>query len=98
MSGNVLELPTLFGKVSAITRIIHFNVKGGSVLRILQLWWSEDTFFFNLFKDGFGEMIHSAGVNSLDFGFAGAFVSPETMGFGKRGIALHTSKASTVFG
>lgn len=83
MLGNVLELLPLFGEVSTITRIIHFNVKGGSVLRILQLWWNEDTFFFNLFKDGFGEMIHSARVNSLDFGFAGVFVLPETMGFRK---------------
>ena len=53
---------------------------------------------FDLFKNGFGGMIHSAGVNSLDFGLATSFVPLETIGFGKRGIASLTSKASTVFG
>ena len=43
-------------------------------------------------------MIHSAGVDSLDSGFAASLVSLETMGFGKRGITSLTSKASTVFG
>ena len=52
---------------------------------------------FDLFPDGLGRVIHSSGVNSLDFGFAASLVSLETIGFGKRGIALLTSKASTVF-
>ena len=42
-------------------------------------------------------MIHSAGVDSLDSGFAAPLVSLETIGGGKQGIALLTSKALTVF-
>ena len=53
---------------------------------------------FDLFEDGLRGMIHSAGINSLDFGFATLLVALETIGFGKRGIASLTSKASTVFG
>ena len=79
-------------------RIIHLDVKSGSVPRILQLGWNCDTFLFDLFEDGLGRVIHSARVDSLDFGFAALLVSLKTMGFGKRGIALLTSKASTVFG
>ena len=78
-------------------RIIHLDVKGGSVPRILQLRWNDDTLFFDLFKDGLGGMIYSARVKSLEFGFATSFVSLETIGFGKRGIASLTGKASTVF-
>jgi len=44
-------------------------------------------------KDGLGEAIHSAGINSLDFGLAITLVSLQTIGSGKRGIA-----SLTVFG
>ena len=79
-------------------RITHLDVESGSVPRILHLGWNGDTFLFALFPDGLGRVIHSTGVESLDFGFAASLVSLETMGFGKRGIASLTSKASTVFG
>ena len=79
-------------------RIIHLDVESGSVPRILQLGWNGETFLFDLSEDGLGRVIHPAGVNSLDFGFATSFVALETMGFGKRGMASLTSKASTVFG
>ena len=79
-------------------RIIHLNVEGDLVRRILQLRWNGDTFFFDLFKDGLRGMIYTARVKSLDFGFATSFMLLETIGFGKRGIASLTSKASTVFG
>ena len=81
-----------------MARIIRVNVKGGSVLRILQLARNGDAFFLDFFKDGLGEVIHSAGVNSLDFGLAVSFVALQPMGFWKRGMASLTSKASTVFG
>ena len=97
MFGGILELLPLFGEVRTIGRIIHLNVKGGSVLGILQLWWNGDAFFFDLFKDGLGGMIDSAGVNSLDFGFATSLVTMETIGLRKRCITSITSKASTVF-
>jgi len=45
------------------------------------------------FKDGLGEAIHSARINSLDFGLAISLVSLQTIGFGKRGIV-----SLTVFG
>ena len=79
-------------------RIIPLDVESGSVPRILQLGWNGDTFLFDLFEDGLGRVIHSAGVNSLDFGFAASLMPLETMGFAKRGIASLTNKASTVFG
>jgi len=81
-----------------VGRTIHLDIEGGSVLRILQLRWNGNTFFFDLFKDGLEGMKHSARVNLLDFGFATLFVSLETTGFGKQGIASLASKASTVFG
>ena len=95
--GSVLELVPLFGEVRTIPRIIDLDVKSGSVPRVLQLGWNGDTFLFDLFPDGLGRVIHSAGVDSLDFGFAAPLVSLETIGFGKRGIAALTNKASTVF-
>ena len=64
-------------------RIIHLNVESGSVPRILQLGWNGDTFLFDFFEEGLGRVIHSAGVNSLDFGFAASPVPLETIGFGK---------------
>ena len=79
-------------------QIIHLDVKSGSVPRILQLGWNCDNFLFDLFEDGLGRVIHPAGVDSLDFGFAASLVSLKTMGFEKRGITSLTSKASTVFG
>ena len=96
--GGILEPVPFFGKVSSVGRIIHLDVKSGSVPRILQLGWNGDTFLFNLFPDGLGRVINSAGVDSRDFGFAASLVSLETMGFGKQGITSPTSKASTVFG
>ena len=78
-------------------RIIHLDVESSLVPRILQLGCNGDTFLFDLFEDGLGRVIHSAGVNSLDFGFAASLMPLEMMGFGKRGIASLTSKASTVF-
>ena len=75
-------------------RIIHLDVESGSVLRILQLGWNCDTPLFDLFEGG---LIHSAGVNSLDFGFAAPLVSLETISFGKRGIASLTNETSTIF-
>jgi len=80
---GILELLPFFGEVSTIARIIHLNVKGGSVLRILQLLCKGDAFF----KDGFGEMKHSA-VNSVDL--ATLLVSIETIGFWKRCISSIT--------
>ena len=65
---------------------------------MLQLRWNGDTFLFDLFEDGLRGMIHSTGINSLDFGFATLLVALETIGFGKRGTTSLTSKASTVFG
>ena len=64
----------------------------------LQLLWKGHTFLFDLFEDGLGGMIHSAGVNSLDSGFATSLVALEMIGFGKRGIASLRSKTSSVFG
>lgn len=90
--GGILELVPLFREVSTVGQIIHLDVESGSVSRILQLGWNGDTLLFDLFEDGLGRVIHSAGVNSLDVGFAASLVSLETMGFGKQGIA------STVFG
>lgn len=95
--GGILEFVPLFGEVSTVGRIIHLDVESGSVPRILQLGWNGETFLFDLSKDGLGRVIHPAGVNSLDFGFATSFVALETMGFGKRGMASLTSKASTLF-
>ena len=97
MFGGVLELILLFGKVRTIQRIIHLDVEGGSVPRILQLGCNGDTLLFDLFENGLGRVIHSTGIDSLDLGFAAPLVSLETIGFGKRGMALLTSKASTVF-
>ena len=56
-----------------MARVIHLDVEGGSVPRILQLHA-----FFNLFEDGLEGTIHSAGVNSLDFGLATLLVSSRT--------------------
>ena len=78
-------------------RIIHLDVESGSVPRILQLGWNGDSPLFDLFEDGLGRVIHSAGVNSLDFGFAAPLVSLETISFGKRGIASLTNETSTIF-
>lgn len=76
---------------------VHLYVEGGSVLRILELLWNGKAFFFDLFEYGFGQMMHSVGVNSLDFGFAGTFVSNQVPGFRRRRIASLTSIASIVF-
>ena len=97
MFGSVLELVQLFGEVRTIPRIIHLDVKSGSVPRILQLGWNADTFVFILFPDGLGRVIHSAGVDSLNCCFAASLVLLEMIGVGKQGIASLTSKASTVF-
>ena len=78
--------------------IIHLDVESGLVPRILQLRWNGDTFLFDLFEAGLGKAIQSAGVNSLNFGFATLLVSLERIAFGKQGIASLTSKTSTVFG
>ena len=98
MFGGILELVPLFGEVSVLGRIIYLVVESGSVPRILQVGRNGDTFLYDLFPDGLGRVKHSAGVDLLDFGFAGSFVLLETMGFGKRGIASLAGKASTVFG
>jgi len=96
--GGILELVPPFEEVTAVGRIIHLDVEGGSIPGILQLRWNGDTFLFDLFKNGLGKTTNSAEVNSLAFGFATSLLTLETIGSGKRGIESLISKTSTVFG